>query len=156
MPKAFEFSECIAATPEALFALTQDYSRRLQWDPFLKQATLLDGATEAGCGVRALCVARSGLAMVTEYVSFKPPLVAAVKMTSGPRFLGEFAGSWRFQTEADGRTQVTFRYRLVTSPRWLGWLFGPLFNGVFRHDTQKRLRALKQAVEERHLLEDRH
>ncbi len=63
MAKAFEHSITIQATPESLFALTQDYSRRLQWDPFLKKALLLKGASEAGIGVRALCVAKTGLAM---------------------------------------------------------------------------------------------
>jgi hypothetical protein len=36
----------IAATPAELFALTQDYGRRPQWDPFLKSAQLLGSATD--------------------------------------------------------------------------------------------------------------
>ena len=152
MAKAFELSECIHAAPDALFALTQDYTRRLEWDPFLKQADLVDGATQAGVGVRALCVANVGLGMETEYIAFKPPHTVAVKMTRGPRFLGEFAGSWRFRPAPDGCTLVTFRYRLVVAPRWLDGTLGPLLNLAFRYDTRKRLRALKQAVEERRML----
>jgi hypothetical protein len=49
----FEQSVVIAASPAELFALTQDYARRLEWDPFLKSAELLNGATAAGVGVRA-------------------------------------------------------------------------------------------------------
>ena len=81
----------IDASPEDVFDLIHDYSQRLQWDPFLRKAYLLDGATHADVGVCSRCVARraaGGLAMDTEYVSFKRPDVAAVKMTNGPFFLG--------------------------------------------------------------------
>jgi Polyketide cyclase / dehydrase and lipid transport len=73
----FEATIEIRADANALFDLTQDYDRRLDWDPFLKQARLVGGATAAGVGVRAWCVARSGLGMETEYVSFQRPQVAA-------------------------------------------------------------------------------
>ena len=59
----FEQSILISASPGDLFALTQDYDRRLIWDPFLKSAELLGGAKVAGVGVRAYCVAHSGLGM---------------------------------------------------------------------------------------------
>ena len=118
----FEQSVVIAARPEELFALTQDYARRLEWDPFLKSAELLGGAPAAGVGVRAYCVARSGLGMETEYVSFNPPRATAVKMTRGPRLIGRFAGCWRFEEVAPGRTRVGFRYHLRARPRWLAWL----------------------------------
>jgi hypothetical protein len=68
----FEHAIVIVATPGELFALTQDYALRLAWDPFLRSAKLLDGAASAGVGVRSYCVARNGLGMETEYVSFNP------------------------------------------------------------------------------------
>jgi hypothetical protein len=55
----FEESIVIDAAPAELFVLSQDYPRRLEWDPFLRSASLV-GAREAGMGVRALCVAKSG------------------------------------------------------------------------------------------------
>lgn len=149
----FESSILIHATPARLFALTQDYNRRLQWDPFLKEAYLLDGATEAGLGVRANCVARSGLAMETEYVSFNPPMTTAVKMTKGPWFIETFSGSWRFREEADGQTRVYFHYHLRARPRWLAAVLTPVLGFVFSRDTRKRLTALKRAVEEGRILE---
>ncbi len=108
----FAQSILIAAPPGALFALTQDYARRLAWDPFLRSAELLDGSPSAGVGVRALCVAHNGLGMETEYVSFNPPHTCAVKMTRGPRLLDRFAGSWRFDEVSPGQTRVTFSYHL--------------------------------------------
>lgn len=144
----FDHSIEIAASPDELFALTQDYARRLEWDPFLKSAELVGGAQAAGVGVRAYCVARSGLGMETEYVSFNPPRACAVKMTRGPRLIESFAGSWRFEEISPGRTRVGFRYNLRARPRWLSWLLGPIMSSVFARDTRKRLTALKAAIED--------
>jgi ribosome-associated toxin RatA of RatAB toxin-antitoxin module len=148
----FQQSILITAPADALFALTQDYARRLAWDPFLRSAELLDGCRTAGVGVRALCVAHNGLGMETEYVSFNPPHTCAVKMTRGPRLLDRFAGSWRFDEVAPGQTRVTFSYHLRARPRLLSWLLTPLVRWVFARDMRKRLAALKVAVEQRGIL----
>jgi hypothetical protein len=148
----FEQSVMVAAAPAELFALTQDYGRRLEWDPFLKSAALLGGAQEADVGVRAYCAAHNGLGMETEYVSFKPPRTCAVKMTRGPGLIGNFAGSWRFEEVLPGQTRVIFRYHVRAWPGWLSWLLTPLLACVFARDTRKRLLALKTAVEHGGLL----
>ncbi|MGL6097311.1 MAG: type II toxin-antitoxin system RatA family toxin [Fimbriiglobus sp.] len=143
----FEQSVEIAAPAADLFALTQDYGRRLEWDPFLRSAELVGGATAPGVGVRAYCVARSGLGMETEYVSYNPPRVAAVRMTRGPWMIGLFAGSWRFTEMSPGKTRVGFRYGLRARPRCLSWAFTPVLVWVFACDTRRRLAALRAAVE---------
>jgi len=142
----FEHSVLIHADRGELFALTQDYARRLAWDPFLRAARLLGGAGVAAPGVRAWCVAWYGLGMETEYVTVLPPRVAAVRMTRGPWLLESFAGSWRFEPAGPGRTRATFRYRLTARPRRLRWLLHPLLAAFFGHDTRRRLRALKRAA----------
>jgi hypothetical protein len=73
-------------------------------------------------------------------------------MTRGPWLLSRFAGSWRFEEVAPGRTRVGFRYHLKARPQWLSWLLTPLLSWVFARDTRKRLAALKAAVERRGLL----
>jgi hypothetical protein len=138
----FEQSILVRAGAAELFALTQDYAHRLAWDPFLKSAELLHGATAAAVGVRAWCVARSGFGMETEYVSYRPPIVTAVRMTRGPWFLRAFAGSWRFE-EAAGQTRAVFKYHIQARPRCLGQLLA----WHFARDTRKRLAALKTAAE---------
>jgi ribosome-associated toxin RatA of RatAB toxin-antitoxin module len=142
----FEHTAVVAGSPEAVFDLTQDYARRLTWDPFLRQAVLLGGATAPGVGVRAWCVARSGLGMETEYVSFAPPRVVAVKMTRGPMLLETFAGTWEFARVEGGGTQVTFRYHLRARPRWLAWLIEPLARWWFSRETRLRVAALANAL----------
>jgi ribosome-associated toxin RatA of RatAB toxin-antitoxin module len=147
----FNQSIVIDADPAALFRLTQDYDRRLEWDPFLRSARLIGDASEPGVGVRALCVAKNGWAMETEYASFIPPRLTAVKMTRGPWFLERFAGAWHFEEIAPGQTRVDFRYGLRVWPSWLSWLLTPIVSRVFAQDTRNRLRALKETVEQQRL-----
>lgn len=149
----FEQSIEIRADAMTLFRLTQDYDHRLDWDPFLKEARLVGGATEAKVGARAWCVARNGIGMETEYVSFKPPKVVAVKMTKGPALLSAFAGSWRFQELGNGYTKVIFRYHVAGNPRWLAFAFDPILRWIFTHEVANRLLGLKRTVEQTDLLE---
>jgi hypothetical protein len=148
----------IAAPAADLFALSQDYRRRLRWDPFLREARLLDGAQSAAVGVRAWCVARNGLGMETTYVSFQPPTVVAVKMTHGPHIISSFAGSWRFSAlptnDRSPQTRVVFRYQVVGRPRWLSFLLDPLLAAIFGRETERRLLAFKHAVETTSILQD--
>jgi ribosome-associated toxin RatA of RatAB toxin-antitoxin module len=139
----FRQSVEIAAETQALFDLTQDYSRRLDWDPFLKEARLVGGAERAGLGALAWCVARNGIGMETRYVSFEPSRVCAVEMTRGPWPIRTFAGSWRFDRLGPGRSRVTFTYHLVGRPRFLTRLIGL----IFARETGRRLAALKMAAE---------
>jgi ribosome-associated toxin RatA of RatAB toxin-antitoxin module len=148
----FEHSILIAADAAPLFWLSQDYRRRLEWDPFLRSACLIGDAREAGVGVRALCIDKSGTSMETEYVSFNAPRAVAIKMTRGPWFIDSFAGAWRFEEVEPKLTRVSFRYSVAASPRWLSWLLTPILSRVFARDTRRRLQALKGAVEERGLL----
>jgi ribosome-associated toxin RatA of RatAB toxin-antitoxin module len=133
----------VAAEPGVLFDLTQDYARRLDWDPFLKEARLLDGAEHPDVGVRSWCVAKNGLGMETRYVSFNLPGACAVEMTRGPWFFRSFSGSWRFEGIGPNRTRVTFTYSLVGRP---GLLSG-LIRFIFARETRRRLDALKRAAE---------
>ena len=139
-------AEEIQASSQALFALTQDYEHRLDWDPFLREARVLD-AREVGVGVKTWCVAWFGPGMETEYVSLSAPRVAAVKMTRGPWFLERFAASWQFDERVPGVTLVTFRYYITIRPRWLKWVLEPICILVFRYEMRKRLRGLKRFVE---------
>jgi hypothetical protein len=141
----FEHAVRVDAPPDAVFALTQDYARRLTWDPFLTRAELLGGAEAPAVGVRSYCVARGGLAMETEYVTFTPPRLAAVKMTKGPWLLDVFGGAWEFAADGSG-TIVTFRYQLRTRPSWLAWAIEPIARGWFSYETRRRVVALQRAI----------
>ena len=142
----------IAASPEAIFDLIHDYSRRLDWDPFLKKAALLNGAQAAGVGVHSICVAKNrlgGLGMETVYVVYDRPGIAAVKMTRGPAILQSFGASIRQELVASGTTRVTYKYTLQTRPAWLRWLLTPICRWVFSRETRGRLTELKGFMERR-------
>ena len=142
----FEESAVVDGTPDEVFGLTQDYARRLKWDPFLREAVLTNGAEAPAVGVRAWCVSRSGIGMETEYVSFQRPRVAAVKMTRGPRLLASFAGAWEFEPAGEGKTKVTFRYHLRARPRFVAWALEPLARLWFARETRLRVVALQRAL----------
>ena len=115
----------IRASSEAIFALTHDYARRLEWDTLLKEARLLHGAERAGVGVKSLCVGKNrlfGMGVETVYIKFEPPTAAAVKMTRGPWIFENFAASIRHEPAGPDATRVTYRGHVSTRPRWLGWL----------------------------------
>ena len=140
----------IRASPEAVFDLVHDYARRLEWDPFLKEACLLEGAKAAGPGVKTRCTARNGfagLAMETVYLSFDRPKVAAVTMTRGPAVLETFAASIRQDDIGHGLTRVTYRFNFSMRPRWLRAITGPIASVLFRREVRQRLKALKSYLE---------
>lgn len=110
--ESIKFTERIEinCSPEFAFDFTQDYDQRLVWDTFLKRADLLEGAKKAEQGVKAYCVARNGLVMVTEYVTFIRPTKTAIKMTKGPFMFKSFLGSWTFKEIQPKLTEVIFLY----------------------------------------------
>ena len=141
----FEHEARVTVPPDVVFGLTQDYARRLAWDPFLSRAELLGGAATPAVGVRAWCVAKGGIGMETEYVTFSPPHLAAVTMTKGPWPLASFGGAWEFLADGPG-TRVRFRYQFRMRPRWLAWAIEPLARAWFSRETRLRVAALERAI----------
>jgi len=144
---AIKFSEKIAinGSAQVIFDYTQDYKNRLTWDTFLKKADLINGANEAGKGVKAWCVAHNGLGMETEYVTFTPPKVTAIKMTRGPYVFKSFLGSWTFKETSPNQTEVMFLYSFE-----LRFPFTLVKNYVKRNlqkNVRQRLADLKKCVE---------
>lgn len=140
-----KFTECIEiqGSASSIFDYTQDYANRLKWDRFLIEARLLDNANEAGKGVKAWCVAKNGIGMETEYVSFNRPKVTAIKMTKGPYMFTDFAASWNFSEERVGITLVTFTYAF--SLRFPYNLTSHLIRKILQQNVRQRLIDLKKA-----------
>lgn len=126
-----------------VFALMQDYDRRLSWDPFLSEARLIE-AEVAGLGVKAWCVDHRGRGMETEYVSFDPPARVAVRMTKGPWIFAKFAGAWIYEEVSDTATRVVFKYHVESR---LGRVGDWALARFFAREMDDRLDALRRAVE---------
>ncbi|WP_276482997.1 SRPBCC family protein [Paraflavitalea pollutisoli] len=142
-----KFSEKIRIDCSAVraFDYTQDYGQRLVWDTFLKRADLIGGAQAAALGVKAYCVAKNGLGMETEYVSFSRPKVTAVKMTKGPYMFKSFLGSWNFKELGEEMTDVVFLYSYEL--RFPFNLVTPFIKKKLRSDVRQRLVDLKTSLE---------
>lgn len=149
--KALKFAEkiLIDENPEKVFDFTQDYSKRLHWDTFLKKADLIEGAIRAGKGVKAYCVAKNGLGMITEYVTYNRPKVTAIKMTKGPFMFKSFVGSWRFNDVSDGMTEVIFLYSF--SLRFPFNLLAKYIKKNLQINVRQRLIDLKKNIADTHI-----
>lgn len=145
-------AETIPAVSVEVFRLLHDYDRRLEWDTLLQQARLCDGFTEAQLHATSLCTGHwylGGIAVKTEYVSFKPPHIAAVRMLNRPPFFEAFAATIRHHDLSDGTSTVEYKYNFTARPKWLRWILHPVMACVFRWETRKRLRALQGWFTER-------
>jgi hypothetical protein len=138
----------ITCPAEELFSISQDYSLRQTWDPFVRQIKFLDGAIEPAVGVRVWVKTWSRLTMQAEYTSFTPPAVAAIKMVQGPYFLKTFAGAWKFNSITDIETNVEFLYSFSTRWNGLRWLLDQIIKAAFHRDIQRRLVSLKGIAED--------
>ncbi|MEM7373311.1 MAG: SRPBCC family protein [Bacteroidota bacterium] len=145
---SIKFSEKIRIQKkqEEVFDYTQDYQNRLSWDTFLQKAILIEGATEAGLGIKSYCEAKNGLGMVTEYVSFRRPKVVAINMTKGPYMFRSFLGSWNFHHMGEDQTEVIFLYSF--SLRFPFYLFGWFIRWRLKTNVRHRLLDLKNCLEQ--------
>ena len=137
----------VPAPRAAVFQLLHDYDRRLEWDTLLRDARLCPGWSEAQLHATSVCTGRwylGGIALKTEYISFKPPSVAAVKMLNRPPFFEAFAATIRHRDTAGGGSSVEYIYHFTARPRWLRWLLHPVMAAVFRWETRKRLQSLRR------------
>lgn len=146
MPQG-SITDTIPASSSEVFRLLHDYRRRLEWDTLLQDARLCEGWTEAQLHATSVCTGHwylGGLALETEYVSFSPPDVAAVKMSNRPAFFETFAATIRHRDLNDGTSSIEYKYNFTARPAWLCWLLHPLIAIIFRWETRKRLQALRQ------------
>ena len=135
----------IKANQSYLFWLSQDYAKRLAWDPYLSKAEILGNKTKLEKGSQVYCESKKGIGMTVEYVTFQPPNFTAIKLTKTFLILENFAGSWRFKQENDCSTKVIFRYNFKLRP--FLFFLKPLLKYVLSVDVRKRLNGLKKYVE---------
>ena len=138
----------ISSSQEEIFDLTQNYSKRLEWDPYLAEAYLLDGAKDANIGVKSLCKNHSGSTMVSKYISFNRPNVAAVTMTEGPWILKRFSGAWNVKYVKENSSILIFTYNFELKGGIMGKLLLPLAAAKFSKDMRARLISIKSFIEQ--------
>jgi ribosome-associated toxin RatA of RatAB toxin-antitoxin module len=144
---ALEHTLRIERPAAEVYAISQDYSVRKDWDPFTRSMRFLSKKPNPEPGVQIDVEAWNGLRMRVQYVTVRPPKRAAFRMISGPRFFTNFAGTWIFSPILNGATKARFRYSFTTTWRWLRPLLDPLVRLAFSWDTRRRLVALKHYCE---------
>jgi len=145
-----EIGETIPAAPEAVFELLHDYSRRLEWDTLLQEAYLEPPFQKAERGAISVCRGKAilgGFALRTQYVTFEPGVVAAIKMLNRPPFFDTFAASIRHLPLADNLSEVIYKVNFTAKPASLRFVLHPIMSRVFALETRKCLRALKKFFE---------
>lgn len=127
--------------PALAFAVSQTTGEvRLRWDPFIRSQRFLDGATAAAKGVRTLTNSRLGPAMISVYVSYRPPTSVGMTMEKGPWFFGSFGGGWRFAPEGTG-CRVTWKYTFTVRPSWLHAVGDPIGRFLLGREIRRRIRG---------------
>jgi hypothetical protein len=144
-----EYEVNIAASPELVYAVSQDYAVRYEWDPFPEKIELLNGAHLIEKGTRVFVRAKSGLKMEVEFVQIDPPRIAAIKMVRGPMVLKSFAGSWIFKPDGNGATKAKFIYSVKTKSWALPILADRVACWYFTRAIKRRLDGLKAYCEQR-------
>lgn len=141
-----ESSVVVPVPQETAFAVSQTSGEiRLRWDPFIAHQHFLGDATRAGKGVRTFTRHWSGLKMISEYVSYKPPTNVGMKMISGPWFFASLAGGWRFDARPDGRTLATWRYNFTCRPDWLAPAANRIGSWWLGRDIDRRIAGFASA-----------
>ncbi len=149
--KRDSFSIEVNTSCEAVFDLIHDYGRRLEWDLMLSEARLLAGATEAGVGVRSLCVGTwksAYLAVETEYVRFERGRVAAVKLSNRPPLFKSFAATIKHDAAGKSRSRTTYIYSFRARPAFLAPLLEPIMRVMISREVRVRLQSLRDFLEQ--------
>jgi ribosome-associated toxin RatA of RatAB toxin-antitoxin module len=142
-----KIQEKVRAPQSWLFDLSQDYSRRLNWDPFSESYSFLTPDCVPRVGAELSGRAKNGFTMYARYIAFNPPEGAAFEMVSGPWFFRTFAGAWRFAQSDPDCTTVSFNYSFTVRPGFMSWLFEPILRRSLERHVRARIAGLKAYAE---------
>jgi hypothetical protein len=141
----------VPVDPDTAFAVSQTTGElRLRWDPFIRHQRLIDADAPAR-GVRTFTRARVGPAMVSQYVSYRPPTSVGMTMVDGPWFFDSFGGGWRFTPEqrADiAGTRAVWKYTYAVRPAWLRPVAEPIGQWLLGREIRARIAAFARACDD--------
>ena len=136
----------IAALPERVWDFTQDYSRRAEWDDFVKEARVEQQSP------RVVWIKSTGMTCRFRYKLDDRPHKTSLRMTDiqpGWLFTGG-GGSWVYETE-NGATRWTNTGSLTIKNRALYWLLKPFLTWQLRRSYRKAMMKAKLMIETDHL-----
>jgi len=135
-----ESSLVVPVPVEVAFDVSQTTGAiRLRWDPFIRKQWFEGGVTKPGKGVRTVTVHRSGLRMVTEYVSYRRPTNVGMTMITGSWFFERLAGGWHFDEVTPDSTRAVWKYNFACRPRWLAPIAERIGAVILQRDIDRRI-----------------
>ena len=141
----------IAASPDAVWDYTQDWTRRSEWDPSIKAAEVVQPAPELVVRVDS----GSGTAFTARYKRYERPLHTSLAMVEcSPDWMGG-GGAWDNEATERG-TRWTLTNTITINGRLRGWLFGPFFRWMLRWNTRRAIRNATSTLERPPLLQVAH
>jgi len=134
------------ASCEVVFDAFHYHAWRLRWDSLVR-STHVEGGGE--CPYPG-AITRSqgkgllgGLAMRTEFLSYRRPLLAAARMVGTSFPFTRWAASMRHEAVDGGRSVMIYTYTIEAGPRPLRWLMEPVVHRIFRRQTIKRFGSMR-------------
>lgn len=150
MPLQVTVTESIhlAAPPERVFDVTQDYARRASWDASIRSVEVLepaDAAAKRGPLVRVH--AQGGLEALFRYKRYDRPRGTSLAMEDvrSPWIAGG-GGAWTYEA-VEGGTLFTQTNTLVLKPGFLSGCLAPFVRWSLRSSTRRALAKAKTFVE---------
>lgn len=133
----------IEAPPEVVWDFTQDYTRRLQWDPSLLSCEVLEREPRLRVAVRA----PGALQCVFEYRLLERPHRTSVAMTEvRSALVAGGGGAWTYRADGGG-TWWEVTNSITLKSRLAGLLLGPLIRWQLGRTTRVALQRAKRAIE---------
>jgi hypothetical protein len=147
----------INAPADLAFRVSQDNTVRYEWDPAPEQLSLVASGSPpqgtapqfaSGTQVRT----RFGIEIRVKYEQRSPPISAAIEMVGGPKIIDNYSGAWIFEERSPTHTFATFRYTITAKPSLLRWPIERIAALYLAAIARKRLAALKDYCQKRHLM----
>jgi hypothetical protein len=132
----------IAASPERVWDVTQDWSRRTQWDATIVSAEAIESATPSyrvrGAG---------GLSFIARYKLYDRPRRTSLEMVElNSRFVIGGGGSWAYEAEGAG-TRWTQTNTIALRDGLLGAILKPLVRWRLSTETRRAMEKAKALIE---------
>lgn len=135
------------ASCEVVFDAFHYHVWRLRWDSLVR-STHVEGGGD--CPYRGAVTASEGrgllggLAMRTEFLSYRRPQLAAARMVGTAFPFTRWAASMRHEAAPGGRSVMIYTYTIEAGPRALRWLMEPVVHRIFRRQTFKRFDRMRR------------
>jgi ribosome-associated toxin RatA of RatAB toxin-antitoxin module len=144
--RAVKNSILVNSNLEKAFTISQDYSLRSSWDPFIIEYKILSAELPLSRGYIVYVKSKHAMSMTVEYTNYNKPNHVAMKMISKSIYFRHFSGYWHFESFEKNQTTVTFKYQYSLQNFLIPctWLFHYFMN----KEMKKRLIALKEYIEQ--------